>query len=550
MDDPVLHGSLAPAAHGYASDLEGRLKDPPVSRERRVHLQQLCRDVLAGKRLLIASNRGPLEFSPAPEGGLQARRGRGGAVSTLKAACESCRVTWVACAMNESDREALAAAGSDPIQSPMPGHDVRVRFISPIKDEYHKYYNIVSNPLLWFLQHSMWNSPWTPNITEAVHDAWNRGYVPVNKLVASALAEEAQRADSSKLVLLQDYHLYLAPGYLRQEAPDAFIMHFTHIPWPGVNHWQLLPVTMREPVLRNLLACDIVGFQNAQSVYNFLHTCRSTLRGAHVDEDACSVEVNGWTTWVRAYPVTIDVLGLRRSLASHGARSYVDSLRSKCGEQTIIRIDRAEPSRNIVRGFKSFDRLLNRFPALSGKVRFLAFLAPSRSRIWEYQRHMDEINKLVDFINKKHGNEEWRPIELILDSNHLQNLAAMSLYDVLLVNPVTDGMSLVAKEGPIANSKDGVLVLSDTTGAYEQLQEGAIGVCPTDLEGTSEALYQALTLPREERRQMQDALRRVVESEDPVLWLYQQMAELQKRVPLRAGAEAQETAQPLGPPAV
>lgn len=548
MADQSPHDVVPQTEQGEAQDWQQRVSSLPSRRERRAYLQQRCRDILGDNRLLVASNRGPLGYAVAPGGGLQARRGRGGPVSTLKAAYESCRATWVSCAMSESDREAMATARNRPIQSPMPDQDLRVRFVSPSKDQYHKYYNIVSNPLLWFLQHSMWNFPWTPNITEAVHDAWSRGYQSVNQSVAAALAEEALESAEPPLVLVQDYQLYLVPGYLREKVPGAMITHFTHIPWPDVSHWRILPVTIREPILRGLLASDVVAFQSVQCVRNFLHTCRCLLRDAHVDEATASVELEGWTAWVRCYPVTIDLPGLRRALDSQPGRGFVESLRPKCGEHTIVRVDRAEPSRNIIRGFKSYERLLQRFPEMIGRVRFLAFLASSRSRVWEYQRHMEDINRLVGLINSKHGKDGWQPIEVFRDTTHLENLAALSLYDVLLVNPVTDGMSLVAKEGPAANGKDGVLVLSDTTGAHEQLKQGALGVCPTDLEGTAEALYLALTLPQEERRRMISALREVIEAEDPLLWLCSQMSDLKQKAPAKVASGEQGTVPPQALP--
>lgn len=548
MNSPVLRSDLGAGRPGWEGGGEERLRAPRSQGERRAYLQQLCQDLLGGNRLLVASNRGPLEYFFAPGGGLRARRGRGGAASALQAACQCCQVTWVACAMSEADREALAASGGNVIQSPLPTHDLRVRFISPVKDEYHKYYNVFSNPLLWFLQHLMWNFPWTPNITEVVYDAWSKGYIPVNRAMAAAVAEEARREDASPFILVHDYHLYLAPSYIRQEVPGALVTHFTHIPWPDPSHWQLLPAAMREPMLRGLCASDIVGFQNTRSVLNFLHTCHAFLEEAQVDYHQATVGLAGHTTWARCYPTPIDLAGLRRALASPLVRSYLDNLLPKCGQKTIVRVDRAEPNRNIVRGFKAFDRLLQHHPELLGTVRFLAFLAASRSRIWEYQRYMEEVTKLVDSINRKYSDENWKPIEVFVENNYFQNLAALSLYDVLLVNPVIDGMSTAAKEGPMANTREGVLVLSEGTGAYEQLRQGALCVCPSDLEGTAQALCQALTMPQEERRRRQNALRRVIEGEDPISWLCGQMEDLRELTSARAGAIAPGTPLPLEPP--
>jgi trehalose 6-phosphate synthase len=446
--------------------------------------------------------------------------------------------------MGESDRQALASAGGAPLQSPLPGQDLRVHLVSPSKDEYHKYYNIFSNPLLWFLQHLMWNSPWTPNISETVYDAWNKGYVPVNQAIAEAIVQEASREEASPFAIIHDYHLYLVGAFLRQRLPQLFTLHFTHIPWPDPGYWQLLPGVMRESILRGLCSNDILGFQTMRAVRNFLHTCHTVLEEAEVDYQAATVRLAGHTVLVRSYPISIDVAGLRRTLHSPAVRSHIDRLRPKCGERTIIRVDRVEPSKNIVRGFKAFDRFLQRYPQFVGKVRFLAFLVPSRTRIWEYQRYMEEINKLVEFINTKYGDVEWQPIEVFYENNYSQALAAMTLYDVLLVNPIIDGMNLVAKEGPIANTKDGVLILSEGAGAHEQLQEGVISICPTDIEGTIEGIYQALTMPQGERRRMLERLRQVVEEEDIIMWLYHQLEDLQALAQTRAAAASSENLQP------
>lgn len=526
MNGPVRDPGTPPPGPANEKDWERHLKDPRTYGERRSYLQQLCLGLLGGRRLLVASNRGPLEHFVAPDGELRVRRGRGGAASALQSILQCCRVTWVACAMSDSDREALATSGNFLLRSPLAGQDLLVRLISPTKDEYHKYYNVFSNPLLWFLQHLMWNYSWTPNITEATYDAWNKGYTSVNRSIAAAVVEEARREDASPFILLHDYHLYLTPGYIRQELPRALVAHFSHASWPDASHWQQLPRAMREPIFRSMCASDIVGFQSRRFVRDFLHTCQALLEGAQVDFQEGRVLLNGHTTWARRYPMAVDLAGLRRALGSPQVRALIDGLLPKCGEKTIVRVDRAEPSRNVVRGFKAFDRLLHHHPELAGKVRFLAFLSTSRNRIWEYQRYVEEVQKLVTFVNRKHGTESWQPIEVIPETNYLLNLAALTLYDVLLVNPVIDGMSLSAKEGPAANNRDGVLVLSEGTGAYEQLREGALCVCPSDLEGTAQALHQALTMPEEERRNRQGVLRRVIQEEDPTLWLFRQLSDL------------------------
>lgn len=233
---------------------------------------------------------------------------------------------------------------------------------------------------------------------------------------------------------------------------------------------------------------------------------------------------------------------LQRVVTTPWVQGYEEKLRPLCGGKTIVRVDRVEPSKNIVRGFRAFDMLLQHYPDLLGKVNFLAFLVPSRTHIRQYQRYAQEVNEAIEAINTKYGTAEWQPIRVFYENNYAQALAGLRLYDVLLVNPVIDGMNLVAKEGPTVNTCDGVLVLSEATGAYEQLGEYALGVAPTDLVGTTEALYRALTLSAEERSQRAAALRKSIKEEDISLWLYRQLEDLNALVREQSLQATQEIA--------
>jgi len=154
--------------------------------------------------------------------------------------------------------------------------------------------------------------------------------------------------------------------------------------------------------------------------------------------------------------------------------------------------------------------------------------------IKQYQRYAHEVNEIIGAINTKYSNEDWQPIRVFYENNYHRALAGMRLYDALLVNPVIDGMNLVAKEGPSINACDGVLVLSECAGAYEQLGKHALSVVPTDLVGTMDALYQALTMSAEERQRQADALRRSIEEEDIAMWLYRQLADINALVQQRS----------------
>jgi len=483
-------------------------------------LKELCQQRLAPRRLILASNRGPVEYYFTEDRQLCSRRGSGGIVTALSSLGRYVELDWIASAMREGDKQAALIAQGKRFKAPVDDGNLYLRFVVNSRSTYHKFYSIICNPLLWFLQHYMWNSPSTPNIDHIVHDAWENGYVSVNEAFAQAVIDEAKGDELPPIVILNDYHLYLTSAYIRRQMPNLVIQHFIHIPWPSPSYWQLLPGYMRQAILTSLCTTNIVGFQAMRDVHNFLYCCESFIDGAKVDYEQQMVQTGKHIVRVKAYPISIDVAGLKNMVSSANLQEYEQKLRQLCGEQTIVRVDRAEPSKNIVRGFRAFDKLLERYPQFRGKVRFIAFLVPTRTHLRPYQRYMQEVTQLIEAINSKYGTEDWYPIDFFYENNYVQAIAGMRLYDVLLVNAVIDGMNLVSKEGPTVNNRDGVLILSETAGAHEQLGQDALTVAPTDLEGTTQALYTALTMPAGERKKRAAALKKSIEEEDITNWLY------------------------------
>ena len=486
--------------------------------------------MLKDRRLILASNRGPVEYHVSPDGRLQAQRGSGGVVTALSTLTNYVDFTWVASAMGDGDRRIAQQAEGGRIKSPLPGQSLFLRYVVTPRRMYHKFYNIFCNPLLWFLQHYMWSSPYTPNVDETVYDAWHTGYIPVNKSFADAVVDEAKHSTLPPYVMLHDYHLYLTPSMVRQALPDALIQYFLHIPWPDASYWQMIPHIMRQAICESLCACDIAGFQTPRDARSFLQSCEVFLDGAQVDYASSTVRLGGRETAVRAYPISIDVDELRSIANSPRALEYERKLRPLLGETTIVRVDRVEPSKNIVRGFRAYKILLHRSPELIGKVKFLAFLVPSRTHIRQYQRYLEEVEALISEINEEFGTPDWQPITVFYENNYTQAVAAMKLYDVLLVNSVIDGMNLVAKEGPVVNTRDGTLILSETAGAYAQLKKGVLPVAPADIEGTAQALYQAVTASAEERERRASFLVQQIEQEDVINWMQSQMEDLKTLV--------------------
>lgn len=270
-----------------------------------------CAEMFQDRRLILASNRGPVEYHISPEDRLQARRGSGGVVTALSTLTNYVDFTWVASAMGEGDRRVAQQAEGARIKSPLPGQSLFLRYVVTPRRVYHKFYNVFCNPLLWFLQHYMWSSPYTPNVDETVYDAWYTGYIPVNRAFADAIVDEAQHSLLPPYIMLHDYHLYLAPGMVRQALPDSVIQYFLHIPWPDASYWQMIPHLMRKSICESLCACDIVGFQTPRDARSFLQSCEIFVDGVQVDYASSTIRFGEHETVVRAYPISIDVDELR-----------------------------------------------------------------------------------------------------------------------------------------------------------------------------------------------------------------------------------------------
>jgi trehalose 6-phosphate synthase len=490
-------------------------------------------EAVAERALIVASNRGPVTF--VYEGGkkFSSRRGSGGVVTAVSSIARERQPVWIACAMTEGDRRRAALAneqGETLIVPPGPNPEFRLRFVVPDNETYNKYYNEISNPLLWFLQHYLWDTPRSPDITGETHDAWNTGYSVVNQMFSDEIIAALDEFDPAPMIMLQDYHLYLVAGLIREKRPDAIIQQFVHIPWPDPDYWRLLPLSIRRAICEGMLGNDIIGFQTREHARSFLYTCEAYVPDAVVDYAGRGVLWDGRRIEVRSYPISIDVEAVRRAAYSTEARSHDRYLPNYLNEFTVLRVDRAEPSKNIVRGFQAFDRMLEMHPEFLGRVNFLAILVPSRLDVMEYQEYLDNVSSIVGRINAKYANVEtsWQPIHVLMGENYPRALAAMKWYDVLLVNTIIDGMNLVAKEGCLLNERNGVLILSEGAGAANQLGEDALMIAPADVEGTAKAIYQALTMPLAERRRHAENLRRSVESDDVAKWFREQLWDIGK----------------------
>ncbi|MDX9850786.1 MAG: trehalose-6-phosphate synthase [Anaerolineaceae bacterium] len=472
--------------------------------------------------IIIVSNRGPVTISKDEQGDYAFKRGSGGLVTALTGLAHFTKLTWVACALSPEDAEwkhgQICLEDND--------CNLGVYFINPDPQAYDGYYNQISNPLLWFLQHSMWDIPRSPIIDQQTWIAWDMGYQVVNRQFAKEIAEIVRKKKKPVLIMLQDYHLYLTARYLKKylRGQDVTISLFVHIPWPGPEYWGILPARMREELLDGLAAVDLMGFQTSEDGLNFIRTCENYLPKAIVQYRNRRVRYRSHDTIIRDFPISIDVNAIEAMSETEEVNEYQKEIsRQVDGKKMILRVDRLEPSKNIIRGFQAYESLLENHSEYRGKVIFMAYLIPSRVGVEEYQNYLDEIMVTVGRINAHYGSSDWEPIRLLVGENYPRAVAAMKMYDVLLVNSIADGMNLVAKEGPIVNQKDGVLILSERAGARQQLHQGALVISPVDIFETQVAIHKALSMNVEEKQKNVKILRKIVREEDINFWLKSQL---------------------------
>jgi trehalose 6-phosphate synthase len=380
-----------------------------------------------------------------------------------------------------------------------------LRLVAHDERAYDLYYNTVANPVLWFTLHTLWDRTVAPSFDASFYEAWREGYERVNRTFAEAVVAELDNRPEA-IVWFHDYHLFLAPRFVREARPGAVLGQFVHTAWPA--DWSVLPEPMRRELHEGLLANDVVGFHTARWAERFR-------RGAEDETGSCDVRVTH-------HPISIDPDEFDALGAGEDVRAAEAELLEGRPEQLVVRVDRADPAKNIVRGFRAFALLLDEHPEWRGRVQLLARLDPSRERVPEYAAYRSELEQAAAELESRHPGS----LRLELADDFTRSLAAYRQYDVLFVNPVYDGLNLVAKEGPLLNRRHGVLVLSENAGAHEELAPWALTINPGDVEGQARALHEALTMTAPERARRADALAAHVRANGVAAWVEAELAEL------------------------
>jgi trehalose 6-phosphate synthase len=487
-------------------------------------------------QVLVASNRGPVTFSRAENGGLAARRGGGGLVSGLSAIGPDADAVWVCAALGDVDREAARRAGPRVVAADPGGPAVRMLDIPA--DTFGGAYNGVANSVLWFVHHLLYQTPLEPAFDAEFAGQW-ADYQAYNAAFADALAEEAAQGAA---VLVQDYHLTLVPALLRERRPDLRIGHFSHTPWAPPDYYRMLPDDVAAAVLRGVLGADRAGFLTRRWAEAFAACCADVL-GARVepvtgdaDGDVLRVTHEGRTTRLGVHGLGADAGFLQERSHRADVAERMQLLREQIGgpadgpdrRRTIVRVDRTELSKNIVRGLHAYRRLLADRPQWRERVVHVAFAYPSRQDLAVYRAYTEEVSRVAEAVNAEFGTPDWTPVVLHVRDDFARSLAAYRLADVALVNPIRDGMNLVAKEVPVVSDDGCALVLSREAGAFEELSADALAVNPYDVAGTAQALHEALTMTHEDRAARTSRLAAAATALPPAAWFLDQLRALRR----------------------
>jgi trehalose 6-phosphate synthase len=477
------------------------------------------------RKLIVVANRGPVSYARSPEGERIVKRGGGGLVTALRGLVTQHDVTWIGSAITDEDRRVAAEQGGEAFpETWADGSPYRLRLIEHERTVYDRYYNVVANPTLWFVQHRLWNLAYTPEFDLALHEAWSNGYVRANETFADAVVSELER-EPDATVFFHDYHLYLAPAFVRERVADAVLAHFVHIPWPESDAWSVLPAELRRAVHEGLLANDVVGFHTARWRRNFVRSCCDLLAAEAEGEHVLH---HGTKTLVTAHPISIDPGEFDALVDDPAVLEQEALIVERRPEFLVLRVDRTDLSKNVLRGFRAFGLFLDLHPELHGRVTLLALLDPSRQDVPEYTEYLAAIHREARAVNDRYETDAWLPVDVQVADNFPQSVAAYKQYDALLVNPVFDGLNLVSKEAPLVNARNGVLILSENAGSHEELGEWAISVNPFDILGQAEAIHRALTMAVEERRRRLEAIRAYVRAHDLSAWVAAQLADVDR----------------------
>jgi trehalose 6-phosphate synthase len=449
--------------------------------------------------IVLVSNRGPVSFERDDRGERTSKRGAGGLVSGIGPLVSDRDVTWLAAAISDEDRE-VAVGGV------VEADGFHVRLLAPDAETYRLAYDVVSNEVLWFAHHGLWDLTREPAFDAGWTDAWD-AYRAVNHEFADAVAD---LAPDGAIVLVQDYHLCLVGARLRDVRPDLAAVHFHHTPFAPPVWLGALPSLAARELIEGLAAHRACGFHSQRWVDDFTASARAV----------AGVQPHAFVS-----PLASDPADIRAAAASPECAAAFAALEEVVQDRRVIgRVDRVELSKNLLRGFRAYTELLEAHPEHHERVVFVAEAYPSRANVPGYSAYRELVEHEVAVVNERYATRDWNPIVLDVEDDFPRSVALLRRADALLVNPIRDGLNLVASEGALVNERDAVLALSPEAGAWERLGEAALRTPPFDVAGTAAVLHEALTMDEREKAKRAERLRALAEARTPAHWLDEQLA--------------------------
>lgn len=468
---------------------------------------------LPGSEVIVVSNREPYIHNKLDDGTMQIQRPASGLVSALEPVTRACGGTWIAHGSGSGDRDAVDS--HDRVMVPPSNPSYALRRIWLTDEEQDGYYYGFANEGLWPLCHIAFVRP-------VFREADWRMYREVNEKFADAVVAEAKRPDP--IVLIQDYHLALAPRMIRERLPDATIITFWHIPWPNSETFGICPY--KEDIIDGLLGSSILGFHTQFHCNNFIETVDRFME-SRIDREFDSITLKGHEAFVRPYPISIEwpPTAMANQIPVEEARKVV---RERLGlpEDVMlgVGIERFDYTKGILDRMHGVDALLTNFPEWRGKFCFMQAAAPTRAKLANYQTLQDEAAALAKDINERHGTGTFDPIQLVVrhhDPDEVFELFRAA--DLCIVSSLHDGMNLVAKEFVAGRDDErGVLILSAFAGASRELGEALI-VNPYDAYAMGEAINRALTMEENEQRERMKIMREQVQTRNVYRWAGQML---------------------------
>ena len=406
----------------------------------------------------------------------------------------------MAAGLSDGDRQAATAGVIE-----AEGFKVRTLDIDP--NDLNLAYNIIANETLWYTYHDLYNRSREPVIDTEWYEAWS-AFRRFNRVFADAIVDEAEE---NSIVLLQDYHLCLAAPRIRDERPDIDMVHFSHTPFPTPGALRILPELARTELLLGYMAAGSLGFHSSRWSDAFIDSCRENLG------------VRPTNTFVA--PLGSDPEQLHNITTAPECDAELAALKKVVGDRFVIgRAERLELSKNITRGFWAFDELLAMRPDLHGQVVFAASFSPTRTEVADYGRYRAEVENAIDEINARWRTPDWTPIHYSIENNYPRAIAILRRYDALLVNPIRDGLNLVASEGPLVNERDGLVMLSREAGIFDEMSGIATEVHAYDIMQTAQAMSDLIDMDSQQRADTAADLRDIAQSRTPRMWFDEQLA--------------------------